>query len=498
MSGRTERTDLLKEELEQYVNSGIYPFHMPGHKRLVPPAAGLAADCDLTEVEGVDDLHHAQGILRAAMDRTAALFGSARTWYLVGGSTVGNLAAIRAAVPAGSEVLVARNSHKSVFHAIELGSLRAHWLWPETDPAWGISGSIAPDQVAGALEQYPDARAVIVTSPTYEGVVSDIAGIAAVCHRHGAGIPLIVDEAHGAHFGLFERDYFPDSSVHQGADLVVQSAHKTLPSLTQTALLHLNSTLVSAAAVEQQLNIFETSSPSYLLLCSLDGCTGLLRRYGKDWFHTWRSHLEQLDTAFRTKPLRHLRLLCHGCDTKENHAGFCNFDPGKILIGSDAAEWDGARLAEVLRHEDRIETEMHGGRHVLCMTSCCDSAEGFRRLEEALRRIDDSIPSGSAVPDGGAVVPAVPGTGSGEQTALTISEAVRRPAAAVPFAACEGRIAAEYVYPYPPGVPVIVPGERITADGLAYLTACLREGTTVIRTGAEEALTPEGGLLCLV
>lgn len=497
-----ERTDLLKKELEEYTGSGIYPFHMPGHKRRISPAAGIAVDCDLTEVEGTDDLHQAHGILRAAMDRTAAFFGSRKTWFLVGGSTTGNLAAIRAVAPMGSEIIAARNCHKSVYHAIELGALQVHWIWPAVEKNSGICGSITPAQVKEALEQFPGSRAVVLTSPTYEGVVSDIAGIAAVCHAHRrgsseaemqkaaaeeaaerrgqGGIPLLVDEAHGAHLGLFETDYFPDSAVHQGADLIVQSAHKTLPSLTQTALLHLNGTRVDPGMVEEQLNIFETSSPSYLLLCSLDGCTGLLRKDGAALFHSWRERLEALDAALEERPLQHLQILCHGNDSKEAHPLFYAYDPGKLLIhlaGQGAGLQTGEALAACLRRKFRIETEMHCGRNVLCMTSCADTQEGYERLTEALRKVDERLQAETAGPAEDPAAAAV-------RQVMTIAEAVLQPKEWIPEEDSIGRVAAEYVYPYPPGIPVLVPGEEITEGVLQTLCELRQQGSQLVLTGS--------------
>ena len=175
------------------------PLHMPGHKRRVPPAPGLACYAwDLTEIDGADDLHDAHGMLAAAMARTAALYGSARCWYLVGGSTAGLLAGIRALAPFGSEVLAARNCHKAVYHALELGHLTAHYLTPSVLPGFGVYGSVPPAAVAAALDAHPAVRCVILTSPTYEGVCSDVAAIAKICHARG--VPLLVDEAHGAHY----------------------------------------------------------------------------------------------------------------------------------------------------------------------------------------------------------------------------------------------------------------------------------------------------------
>ena len=223
---------LLQSHLQSYASSGLYPLHMPGHKRRVVPAPGLPAGWDMTEVPGVDDLHDADGILADAMARTAALWGAKRTWYLVNGSTCGILAAIRAAVVSSGRtaVICARNCHKSVYHAIELNRLTAHWLVPPVDPAFGIYGSITPAMVADALRACPDAAAVILTSPTYEGVLSDLAAIAALCHA--ANVPLIVDEAHGAHYlPLAAAHGWQGGAIAAGADVIIQSPHRVAPSL---------------------------------------------------------------------------------------------------------------------------------------------------------------------------------------------------------------------------------------------------------------------------
>ena len=264
------------------------PLHMPGHKRRVPPAPGLSCYAwDLTEIDGADDLHDAHGMLAAAMARTAALYGARRCWYLVGGSTAGLLAGIRALAPFGSAVLAARNCHKAVYHALELGHLTAHYLTPPVLPGFGVYGSVPPAAAAAALDAHPDVRCVILTSPTYEGVCSDVAAIVKICHARG--VPLLVDEAHGAHYLPLAAPYgWRGGAVAAGADLVVQSAHKTLPSLTQTAWLHLNGDLADPAEVERQLDVFETSSPSYPLLASLDGCTEWLLQNGAAAFAAWR------------------------------------------------------------------------------------------------------------------------------------------------------------------------------------------------------------------
>ena len=224
---------MLEQKLNELEQSDIYPFHMPGHKRAFLPFANPYA-IDITEIEGFDNLHHATGILQEAQQKAADLYGAQKTYYLVNGSTCGLLAAISAAVPRGGKILVARNCHKAVYHAMYLRQLVPVYLYPE-DTAYGIQGQVTPQMVQKQLKQTPDIRAVVITSPTYDGVVSDIQSIADIVHAYG--IPLIVDEAHGAHFGFSPE--FPENATRLGADAVIMSVHKTLPAFTQTALLHL-------------------------------------------------------------------------------------------------------------------------------------------------------------------------------------------------------------------------------------------------------------------
>ncbi|MCC8017096.1 MAG: aminotransferase class V-fold PLP-dependent enzyme, partial [Lachnospiraceae bacterium] len=267
------RENYLDEALIEYGRSDYYPFHMPGHKR---QRLGdfLPEEIDITEIEGFDNLHHAEGILREGQERLARLFGADESFYLVNGSTAGILAAVCGCIRKGDRILIGRNCHKAVYHAAYLMEAKAEYLYPEpTD--FGIQGSIAPGQVEKMLAERKDVRAVVITSPTYDGVVSDIRAIAEIVH--GYGIPLIVDEAHGAHFGFSEG--FPQKAIALGADLCVESLHKTLPSYTQSAVLHMmrgdNPPAFGAnAAVEKAdlrfearrvrlyLGILQSSSPS--------------------------------------------------------------------------------------------------------------------------------------------------------------------------------------------------------------------------------------------
>lgn len=451
---------ILQKQCEQLA-AERYPLHMPGHKRRQPPAPGLSCYAfDLTEIDGADDLHDAGGILAQAMGRTAALYGSARCWYLVGGSTVGLLAGIRAVAPFGSEVIVARGCHKAVYHAIELGRLTAHYVTAPVVEAFGVYGSIPPAAVEAALAAHPKARCVILTSPTYEGVQSDVGAIAALCHARG--VPLLVDEAHGAHYLPFAEPLgWRGGAVAAGADLVVQSAHKTLPSLTQTAWLHRNGTLVDPAAVDRQLDVFETSSPSYPLLVSLDGCTGWLREKGPAAFAAWRDRLDRFAAAARR--WHNTPVLGLGPERRD----FFAFDDGKILLRIGAAGAAQLRAAG-------FEPEMVCGPNVLAMTSPCDDGEALDRLAHWLTRRDAAAPP---PPRAGALLPA-PGPAR-----CTIAEALDRPAATMPLAQAVGQTAAEYVWAYPPGVPLVAPGEQVTDAFVGAVAALTAAGTALHHSG---------------
>ncbi len=475
---------MLLDEIRSLA-AGTYPFHMPGHKRRLVPDEALADwyALDLTEIGGADDLHDADGILRAAMERTSALWGSRRTWYLTGGSTVGILAAVRALAPAGSRILIAANCHRSVWHAAEIGMLRVRRLLPEIDPRAGICGSVEPDRVREALAGMPDCRAVVVTSPTYEGVVSDIRGIAEVCHA--AGVPLIVDEAHGAHLGFCPG--FPDSALHCGADLVVQSAHKTLPAPTQTAFLHLGREAlpsVSEEAVARQLDVFETSSPSYPMMGALDAVTAMLETRGQDLFRAWREALDAFDR--KISGLRSLRVVCHGADNLDRHPGFYAFDPGKILVSGRDAGLTGPDLMEICRGRFSVEGEMALGDSVLFMTGCGDDWRYLDLLAEDLCLLDRELTEAGAGTDrdGGAdgrrdYLP-IPR----QEEELCPGQVLLEPAVCVPREEAAGGVSGEYVYAYPPGIPLLAPGDPVTEEVLSTIRQMEARGTRIHRTGS--------------
>ena len=446
-----EAEPALLERLERYAASDAVPMHMPGHKRsmLAPYLDRLCAACDITEIDGFDDLHDAKGILASAMRRASLLWGSGRTWFLTGGSTCGILAGMRAVLGDGGRAVVFRNCHKSVYHALELTGAAVAYVKPQRTKM-GICGSASPALVRRALERFPDTALVVLTSPTYEGVVSDVAEICRIAHGFGAAV--LVDEAHGAHLGFSAG--FPKSAVQCGADLVVQSLHKTLPSLTQTALLHRNGSLVSDEAIERQLGIFETSSPSYLLMASIDGCVRLLEAEGERLFSEWERRLAAFDE--RIRPLRRLRVPGHGAEKGMPQRGIFSLDPSKLVLLTAGTGISGADVSGILRERFHIELEMAAASYAVAMTGAGDTDRNIERLADALLAVDGMLPAGGTETETPSVWEEdilVPACG--------IAEAVYGQTEELPVSLAPGRISGGYLWAYPPGVPLLIPGERI-------------------------------------
>ena len=330
----------------------------------------------------------------------------------------------------------------------------------------GIFLSVTPESIVTALEEYPAAKLVIITSPTYEGVISDIKSISDSVHSHGA--KLIVDSAHGAHLGYSE--HFPQSAVSLGADISIESLHKTLPSLTQTAMLYANSG-IDAEKIEYALDIFETSSPSYILLASIDKCLDIIEKDGARLFEEYSENLNAFYKS--TAGLKHLEILDF---TNEN--GAFDSDKGKLVISCKNTDITGFGLAEKLRGNYHIEPEMSAPAYIICMTSVYDDAGNFNRLTDALKEIDSSLDSAEI-----SASPSYPKA----QVEISISEALNGESENIPLMQAEGRISAEYLWAYPPGIPIIAPGEIITAKIIDYIKFCRKSGCNLLIPGRETA-----------
>ena len=432
------------------ITAAAIPMHMPGHKRNTALLGDdLPYSVDLTEIDGADDLHDPEegGIIGSLCERFASLYGARSAHPLVNGSTCGILAGIRTLTKPNDSVIVARNCHKSVWHAIEICRLNPTCILPPIIEEHGICGAITAEAVEDAFARSGGATCVILTSPTYEGVISDIDAIAEVCKKHGAA--LFVDAAHGAHLG-FSKHF---SDFPRGADIAVTSLHKTLPALTQTALgLVFNEKYSSAYA--RNLGIFETSSPSYILMNPIAKCADILSDC-RELFDNYRAMLD--DFYASTKPQK-LSLI------KTD-------DIGKISISTRNTTFTGSSLADALRNRFRIEPEMVHSDYLLCMTSICDTSENLFALSRAIMELDGEAEysEGRTYPSFITELPPV-------EIPLTDAVWLDLPDG--------GEVSNAYVWVYPPGVPLLLPGERVTEEIKNHLEMLKNSGISpkIIKT----------------
>lgn len=487
----------LFEQLRVYGEGTCYPYHMPGHKRnVLGDLPEEIAHRDITEIDGFDDLHQPKELFLRLQQQAARLYGAEESFYLVNGSTCGVLSAISAALPEGGHLMMARGSHKSAYHAVYLRKLRVSYLYPEMIPGYDICDAITPREVEEALQKEPDIGAVFLVSPTYEGRIARIDEIAKIVHSRG--IPLIVDEAHGAHLGLAEG--FAPNSCQAGADLVVHSVHKTLPAMTQSALLHVNGRLVSRELLKRFLHIYQTSSPSYILMASIDNALRVVRQNGEELFGRFCTNYCRM--LYRlTSECRYLQFLPSGKGKQ---------DIGKLVISARGAGISGQKIYNILLKEYQLQLEMASSGFCLAMFTVGDSEEGYLRMTEALLALDARIGAGEMTADlkrgeseydlahaFGAKGQAVgenlwrkhswEGDAGEENLPLTLTEAWDRPARLIPLDQAAGRRTAEFVNLYPPGVPLLVPGERFTKEQCTSLAQFLEQGLNV------QGVLTEGG-----
>lgn len=506
---------MLLDKLNEYCAGDFVPMHMPGHKRNTENFdMGNPYGIDITEIDGFDNLHHPEGILKAAMEKAAGWYGAEKTWYLVNGSSVGLMSAIMALTDRRDKVLVARNCHVSVYNAIYENELYPVYIYPENVDNLGISGKISPENVEKLLivnnvDKYNNQNcgkigAVIITSPTYEGNISDIRRIAEITHRYG--VPLIVDEAHGAHFKY--SDIFPKSALELGADVVVQSIHKTLPAFTQTALLHIGKGALEPEKYIQKtdryVNMFQTTSPSYILMASIDRCLNLLNsEAGKAMMEDYVCRLKKLRADID-------KLSCVKLAPSD--------DISKIVLYIENGSLQGKQLYDILLKQYGIQLEMASHRYVIAMTSVGDRQEYYDRFLAALSDIDaklacdrklsascstgsdashsDGLSASCSDAAGADCIVGIPGMLCDNEIKFCPYDAVNADSEAVPYQECEGRISATTVCVYPPGIPIVCPGEIISSRVIAVIKDSLKMGLEVM--GMQEPDNKsEREILCL-
>lgn len=460
----------LFKELKEYGESDYYPFHMPGHKRNSDnDFLKEIYQCDITEIDGFDNLHEARGILKETQEHAASLYHSEETYFLINGSTAGILSAVSAVAGRGRKLLVARNCHKAVYHAAFLNHLETEYIYPDVIEEFGISDGIKQQQIESKIREIAEKEGaeenhiseliagIILTSPTYDGILSDVRGIVKTAHRYR--IPVIVDQAHGAHFGFHPA--FPSNAVADGADLVIHSVHKTLPAPTQTALLHKNGSLASQETLRKYLKIYQSSSPSYLLMAGIDTCMQIVEKEGLKRLDEMLHYRREL--TGKAKRLKYINIYPSMAEMPgEGRNGFRPGmeEPGRLLISVKGANLTGRQLYDILRETYHLQMEMCAADHVIAILSMMDKKEGFDRLSEALDKIDKWLCDHREYQQIKKEAPFMCWQHQPE-IALKLSDAFVAESCYIPLEEAQGRIAADFVSLYPPGIPLLVPGEMV-------------------------------------
>ena len=442
----------LVDALTAYIGEGLEPFHMPGHKGgkgFSMPFKELLLSMDQTEVPGLDNLHGPEGAIRDAQQYAARAFGSDACFFLVNGSSAGIHGMLQAAAAPGEKLLIPRNAHKSVWDGLVITGAQPIYLQPEMDEAQGLAGQITPAQVHQALEQHPDIKGLLLVHPNYYGMGGDIHGIAAVLHAHGK--LLLADEAHGAHFSFHPA--LPPSAGTAGADAWVQSAHKTLPALTQSAYLHLRKGRINADRLTAALRMMQSTSPSYLLMASLDYARAYMETEGYERLDQVISHL-----FFVRKSLEDLGI---GAHTRYNGSSICWMDPTRLVLDVSDLNCTGFEAERILRGHG-VQPEMSDISRVVCICTAADTKISFERLIAACRalRRDPCLHKKTQVLSFSREIP---------EQVLTPREAFYCSWEWLALEQAQGRICAGLAGAYPPGIPRFCPGERLDWIGIEEL-----------------------------
>jgi lysine decarboxylase len=487
--------------LREYVKQGINVFHMPGHKLSKGIPQGLARDVlqlDVTEVEGTDNLHYPEGIIKQAEELAAKAFGADNTFFLVNGSTCGIQAAIMSVCARGQKIIIGRDSHKSVVSGLMLSGAEPVFVYPEYNCEFGITEAISASSIEQCLYENPDAVAVLITRPNYYGICSDIEEISSIVHSHNK--LLIVDEAHGAHFAFSQL--LPSSGLQHSADICIQSAHKTLPAVTQGAYLHVKGNRVDLNRLSFNLNMLQTSSPSYIIMSYLDIARELMMTEGADRLSTLINDVEWFKQELKSYQV--YKVLSNGYVSKFSEKVSC--DPTRLVINVSKLGISGYCADKILRDEFKTQVEMADYENLVFITTIADTREVFSRLLEAMKGLADralhtdcdkiyqlpKIADNNTNQIGNSASPTMKSSEtmkfreynkcrrkSYNVTSISPYEAYASKKVDVPLEESDGRICADIITPYPPGIPVLYPGEIIEQHQIQYITAIILAGGKV-------------------
>ena len=463
--------------LKKHAEKNPIQFHIPGHKKGIGMDPEFrefigenALSIDLINIGPLDDLHLPKGIIKQSQELAAKAFGADYTFFSVQGTSGAILAMIMSVCGPGDKILVPRNVHKSIMSAIVLSGAIPIFIHPEVDSYFGISHGITPDSIERALALHPDTRAVLVINPTYYGISGDLRKIVNIAHSRN--IPVLVDEAHGAHIHFHKE--LPLSAMEAGADIAATSVHKLGGSLTQSSILNLRGNLISSKRVQSVLSMLTTTSTSYLLLASLDVARKSLATVGQALLEdtiqkaeTTRSKINEID-----------HLYCMGREILESTAAVA-LDPTKLLISVKELGITGFKAEKWLRNRFNIEVELSDLYNILCIVTTGDSEENLLTLVHALTELSEEYKNQTDENvDSSVLLPEIP------SLALTPRDAFYSETEVIPFDQSTGRIIAEFVMVYPPGIPIFIPGEIITDENLLYTRKNIEAGLPV--QGAED------------
>lgn len=460
MEKKNQKQTPLLDAMDRFQKQRPAYFRIPGHRfergvsqRLTEKTGEKVFSFDLTEAEGLDDLHHPEGVIAESQRLASEVFGADETFFLVNGTTCGNEAMVLSAVLEGEKILIPRNAHKSVLMGLILSGATPVYITPPYDSEWNIWGGITPESVKLALEKDPDIRAVFVVSPTYYGICSDLQEIAEVCHSRD--VLLLVDEAHGAH--LYFSDLLPRGAMQQGADACAQSLHKVTASLTQSSMLQLCTKRMKKSTVASNLQLVQSTSPSYLLMASLDASRYELALHGKEMMEKAYMLAEKA-----RKAMKQIKgIACLGKEEKGCY-GISDLDPTRLVFSAAELNISGYELQELLYERYQVTLELCDDRNVVAVVTFANEEEDIERLLSGLREISAQGKRNKKLPVADVLPPVPP-------MKRTPRNAYFGEKQNIPWESAIGKIAGEMLVPYPPGIPILYPGEIVTKEVWDYM-----------------------------
>lgn len=451
--------------LQKYAEDMTIPFHVPGHKQgrgnneLEALLGSACLKIDLTCLEDTDNICNPVGVIKEAQELAAQVYGAENAYFLTNGTTSGIQAMILSVCDPGDKIIIPRNAHKSAIGGIILSGAEPVYIEPEIHEYYGIAIGIKPETVERALAENPDAKAVFVINPSYYGIASNLQAIVDIAHSYA--VPVIVDEAHGAHLAFDER--LPIPAMDAGADLSASSTHKLGGSLTQSSILLHQGSLIDPKRVKNALNLTQTTSPSYILLASLDIARKQLAEKGQEMVG------QAYDSAWKArKQLSRVPGLSLLGEELLGDKGCVSLDPTKIVVNVRALGLSGYEVEKILRKKYRIQVELSDLFNIIALVSIGDQQETLDALVSALTDIADAQTIKNVIKYF-TPVPAIP------EPVVTPRAAYYGESRVVPLNEAEGQISAEMIMAYPPGIPIVCPGERITGEIIDYVNVLRNE-----------------------